>query len=103
MAGFRLDIESECTEFVRNQRTVCESQGGASSTLIWTYEPHDGGTKVTVENEYTLKMRVLRRLGESFLTKINENEAEVILANVKAEVEAQASRGRGFSSPPAYM
>ncbi|MGD8998507.1 MAG: SRPBCC family protein, partial [Anaerolineae bacterium] len=74
MAGVRFAIESECTEFVRNQRTVYESRGAASSTLTWTYEPHDGGTKVTAENEYTLNMPVLRKLGESFLTKVNENE-----------------------------
>jgi hypothetical protein len=62
--------------------------GSSSSTLIWTYEPHDGGTKVTVENEYTLKMPFLRRLSESVLTKIDENDAAVILASVKAEMEA---------------
>jgi hypothetical protein len=88
MAGVRLEIESQCTEFVRNRQTTYESGSGASSRLIWTCEPHDGGTKVTVENEYTLKMPVLRRLGESFLAKINENEAEVILAYVKAKMEA---------------
>jgi uncharacterized protein YndB with AHSA1/START domain len=88
MAGVRFDIESECAEFVRNQRTVYQSEGAVSSTLIWTYEPHDGGTRVTVENEYTLKMPVLRKLGESFLTRVNETEAEAILANLKAKMEA---------------
>jgi uncharacterized protein YndB with AHSA1/START domain len=86
MAGVRFDIESECTEFVPNQRTVYESAGDVSSRLTWTYEPHDGGTKATIENEYSVHLPVLRKLAESFLIKINENEADVILANVKAKV-----------------
>jgi hypothetical protein len=31
---------------------------------------------------------VLRKLAESFLTKVNENEAETVLNNVKAKMEA---------------
>jgi uncharacterized protein YndB with AHSA1/START domain len=88
MAGVRLDIESECTEFVPNERTVYESEGGVSSTITWTYEPHDGGTKVTMRNDYTVRLPVLRKLAESFLTQVNENEAEAVLANVKARLEA---------------
>jgi uncharacterized protein YndB with AHSA1/START domain len=87
MAGVRFDIETECTEYIPNQRTVYESEGGVSSTLVWTYEPVDGGTKVTIENEYTVELPVLRNLAGSFLTRMNENEAEAILANVKAKME----------------
>jgi uncharacterized protein YndB with AHSA1/START domain len=88
MAGVRFDTESECTEFIPNQRTVYSSEGGVSSTATWIYEPHDGGTKATIENEYTVHLPVLRKLAESFLTKINENEADAVLANVKARMEA---------------
>jgi hypothetical protein len=95
MAGVRFDIESECTEWFPNQRTVYESEGGVSSTITWIYEPHDGGTKVTVESEYTVQLPVLRKLADSFLTRMNENEAGVILANVKAKMEASAPEGAG--------
>jgi uncharacterized protein YndB with AHSA1/START domain len=88
MAGVRFEVESECTEFIPNQRTVYRSEGGVSSTATWIYEPHDGGTKATMENEYTVHLPVLRRLAESFLTRINENEADAVLANVKARMEA---------------
>ena len=88
MAGVRLDMESTCTEYVANRRTVYESEGGVSSTLTWTYEVEDSGTKVTIENDYTVNVPVLRKLAESFLTSINENEADAILANVKAKMEA---------------
>ncbi|MGD8998056.1 MAG: hypothetical protein PVH80_08095 [Anaerolineae bacterium] len=72
----------------QNQRTAYESEGSVSSTLTWTYEPQNGGTKVTVENECTVHLPALRKLAESFLTRINENEAEAVLANVKAKMEA---------------
>jgi uncharacterized protein YndB with AHSA1/START domain len=88
MAGVRFDMESECTEFEPNQRTVYKSQGGVSSTATWIYAPHDGGTKVTIRNEYAVQLPVLRKLAESFLTKVNENEAETVLNNVKAKMEA---------------
>ncbi len=88
MAGVRFDVESVCTAFVPNQRTVYESEGGVSSTATWIYEPQDGGTKVTIRNEYTVELPVLRKLAESFLVKMNENEADAILANVKAKMEA---------------
>ncbi len=55
MAGVRFDVESECTEYV---------------PATWIYEPHDGGTKVTVENEYTVQLPVLQKLAESFLIKV---------------------------------
>jgi uncharacterized protein YndB with AHSA1/START domain len=88
MAGVRFDIESMCTEFIPNQRTVYKSEGGVSSTSTWIYEPHDGGTRATIENEYTVHLPVLRKLAESFLIRINENEAQAVLANVKARMEA---------------
>ena len=87
MAGVRFDVETACTEYGANQRTVYESEGPVSSTLTWTYEPHDGGTRATVANEYTVQLPVLRKLGESFLTRVSENEAEAILAHVKANME----------------
>jgi hypothetical protein len=87
MAGVRFDIETVCTEYVPHERSVYESEGAVSSTVTWTYEPHDGGTRATVANEYTVQLPVLRRLGESFLTKVGENEAQAILGNVKAKME----------------
>ena len=43
---------------------------------------------MTFEAEYTVNLPLLRRLAESFLIKVNEQEAETVLANVKAKMEA---------------
>jgi uncharacterized protein YndB with AHSA1/START domain len=88
MAGVRFEGSSEAMEYVPNQRTVTDNKGGVPGTITWTYEPEDGGTKVTFEAEYTVNVPLLRRLAESFLVKVNEQEAEAVLANVKAKMEA---------------
>jgi uncharacterized membrane protein len=88
MAGMRFEGTSETIEYVANQRTVSENKGGIESTIIWTYEPADGGTKVTFEAEYTVPIPLLGKLAESLIVKQNEREATALLANLKDRMEA---------------
>jgi uncharacterized protein YndB with AHSA1/START domain len=88
MAGVRIEGVAEAVEYIINRRIVSESEGGVSSTIIWAFEPEDGGTKVTNVVDYTVHLPVLRKLAESFLVRVNENEGEVLLANLKARMEA---------------
>ena len=88
MAGVRFEGGTETTEFVVNERTVSENSGGVSGTVTWTYRSETGKAHVTFEAEYTVHVPLLRKLAESFLVKLNEQESEEILANVKATMEA---------------
>jgi uncharacterized protein YndB with AHSA1/START domain len=88
MAGVRFEGRTTTTEYVVNQRLVTENKGGVSSTITWSFEPEDGGTKVTFDADYTVGLPVLRKLAESFLLKQNEREAEMVLANLKDRMEA---------------
>ena len=88
MAGVRFEGGTETTDFVVNERTVSENTGGVSGTVTWTYQSEAGKTQVTFEAEYIVNVPLLRKLAESFLVKLNEQEAEDILANVKAKMEA---------------
>jgi uncharacterized protein YndB with AHSA1/START domain len=88
MAGMRFEGTSEAIEYVANQRTVTENKGGIEGRVTWTYESEDGGTKVTFEAEYTVPIPLLGKLAESLIVKQNEREAETLLANVKARMEA---------------
>ena len=88
MAGMRFEGTSEDTEIVANQRSVSKSKGGIDSTITWTFQPEAGGTKVTFEAEYTVPVPLVGKLAESFIVKQNEREAELILANLKAKMEA---------------
>jgi uncharacterized protein YndB with AHSA1/START domain len=88
MAGMRFTGFSENTEVVPNERTVSRTTGGIDSTITWEYQPVDGGTKLINTTEYKVPIPLLGKLAESIIVKMNENEAEVILANLKAMMEA---------------
>ncbi len=87
MAGVRFEGHSEWTEFVKNQRIVSKTGGGVSSTFIWTYQAEDGDTRVSVSVDYTTPGAVLGKLAEPIVHKMNEREAETVLANLKARME----------------
>ena len=87
MAGMRFTGSSEHTEVVPNERTVTLSTGGIDSTITWEYQPVDGGTKFTTTVEYKVPIPLLGKLAESIIVKMNENESNVLLANVKAMME----------------
>ena len=87
MAGMSFNGSSEHVEFVENQRTVAKSTG-IESTITWSYEPVAGGTRMTAETDYKIPGSLLGKVAEGFITKMNENESETILANIKARLEA---------------
>jgi len=49
--------------------------------------PVDDGTKFTATTEYKVPIPLLGKLAESIIVKMNENEADVLLANLKARME----------------
>jgi uncharacterized membrane protein len=87
MAGMRFEGTSEDIEYIANQRIVTKTRGGIESTHVWLFEPADGGTKLTTETEYKVPVPVLGKLAEAVIVKLNENEADVLLANLKARME----------------
>ena len=88
MAGIRLEGTSEDVEHVTNERIVSKTKGGAESTQTWMFQPEAGGTKVTFKVEYTVPIPVLGKLAEAVIVKMNDREGDLILANLKARMEA---------------
>jgi uncharacterized membrane protein len=88
MAGMRFEGTTKDTEYVPNQCVVSKSTGGIESTFIWTFQPEDGGTKLTVEVEYTVPIPLLGKVAEAFIVRQNERELDLVLANLKARMEA---------------
>ncbi len=88
MAGMSFEGISEDTDVVPNKRIVSKTEGGIESKITWITQPEDGGTNVTFEGEYTVPIPLLGKLAEAFIVKLNEHEAEAILANLKARMEA---------------
>ena len=87
MAGMSFEGISEDIDIVPNRQIVSKTEGGIESKITWITQPEDGGTNVTFEGEYTVPIPLLGKLAEAFIVKLNEHEAEAILANLKARME----------------
>jgi carbon monoxide dehydrogenase subunit G len=87
MAGLKFRGTSETEEVVENERTVVINKKGIPSTFVWEYRPHNGGTALDVEIEYEMPTPVLGRVAEKAMSKINDREAELLLANLKTVME----------------
>ena len=88
MLGIHFDGESTTTELIENERTVVKTKAGIESTWVYTYEPHEGGTKLSFDIDYKVPVPVLGKLAEKLVLKTNEREAELALENIKTMVES---------------
>jgi uncharacterized protein YndB with AHSA1/START domain len=88
MAGVRLHGHSATEKAERNKRVVTRNTGGIPGSFDWHYEPFGaGGTRLTLNVEYTIPGMVLSRLAEPLVHRINEHEADLLLQNLKARLE----------------
>jgi len=88
MAGMRIDGALDTVKFIANQRITTKSKSGIENTLPWNFQPEAGGTHVNLQVEYTVPVPVLGKLAEAVIIRQNDHEAEVLLANLKAKMEA---------------
>jgi carbon monoxide dehydrogenase subunit G len=95
MAGMFFEGDTTVQEFVRDQRTVTSNSGGIPSTFVWTYQPEDNGTRLNMEVEYTVPVKVLGKLAEPVIVKMNEREVETLLGNLKTQLEASTETAAG--------
>lgn len=87
MGGMHFEGVSEDTEIVANQRAISKSKGGIESEITWEFQPEHEDTNVSLTAEYTIPIPLLGKLAEAAIKKINENEGEAILANLKSVME----------------
>jgi len=88
MAGIRFEGDTDEVEVIENRKLVGKNEKGIESTITWLLDPHGDDTDLTFEAEYKVPVPVLGRMAEKVIVKMNENEAETILANVKTQLEA---------------
>ena len=87
MAGVRFKGASEDIEFIPNQRVVNKSKGGIEAIQTYTYKSEGKGTKLTWEIEYKVPIPLLGKLAEAIIVRMNDREAELVLANLKEKME----------------
>ena len=87
MAGIEFHGRTHTLEFEPYKHVVIENKEGIPSRFVWDYRAENGGTHLDLEVEYTIPMPVLGKLAEKVVLKINENEIDALLSNLKAAVE----------------
>lgn len=87
MIGVPFQGETTLTEHVPNERTFSESKGGITSTFTFTFAPHETGTKLGLEIDYTIPVPVLGKLAEKLVFKRNQREAAMSMENIKERLE----------------
>jgi uncharacterized membrane protein len=88
MAGLRFEGETTVIEHIPNKKVVTQTKGGIHSTWTFTFEPKDGGTKLSIKVDYKVPIPVLGKLAEILVLKQNEREASLALSNIKERMEA---------------
>ena len=79
----------ETAQGPENERLVVENKAGIPSIFTWTFAPHESGTTLNMEVDYTIPVPVLGKLAEAVVLKRNEREADLWMQNIKEAVEAQ--------------
>ncbi len=88
MAGIRFEGDTDEVEFIPNKKLVGKNEKGIESTVTWLLDGHGSDTDLTFEVDYRVPMPVLGKLAEKVVVKLNEHEADAVIANIKTQLEA---------------
>jgi ribosome-associated toxin RatA of RatAB toxin-antitoxin module len=87
MAGLRFEGETKNVVREPDRHFLAKSTGQIPAEFDWTFLPENGGTKIELKTEYEIPAKLLAKVTEPFVRKLNEREAEVVLANLKDRLE----------------
>jgi hypothetical protein len=90
MVGIQLRAMNVVVEYVPNERASHQAIGMINSIWTNTVEPLEGGTKLTIEVEYTIPVPVLGKLAENATVRRNERDLQSSLLNIKERLESSS-------------
>ncbi len=91
MAGMKFHGHADTIEVQRPRLRLVRNASGIPSTFRWTLEARDGGTDLALEIEYEMPGKLLGRLAELFLRRLNERDADTLVHNLKERMEVSGS------------
>jgi len=86
--GLLLTGQSTVVEYVPNEHSVHQTIGTINSVWTFRVEPHEDGTRLTLDVEYEIPMPVLGKLAEHLVVRRDARALVWALANVKELLEA---------------
>ncbi len=87
MAGMHLAGTGEYTDIVSNHWFTIKTKGALESTITCIFRYIDSQTRVTLTIDYRVPPALWSWLTGRIVVKINEQEAELILANLRTILE----------------
>jgi len=87
MGGMKINGHSETVELTQNKSITTESTEGIQSRFDWHFKEIEGKTQLEVISKYSIPVALVGKIAEKIVRKLNEHEAEVLLANLKARME----------------
>jgi ribosome-associated toxin RatA of RatAB toxin-antitoxin module len=85
MGGMRLKGTGAYTEYEADKWFTARTTGALESIITWTFRQTDiNTTRVTFSIDYKVPLVLLRWLTGDFVVKMNEQEANTILDNLKS-------------------
>ena len=88
MGGIHFKGHAKTEEAIPGKLARVRNDSGIPSTFVWSYEGLNGGTtRLTLSVEYEIPTPVVGKIAEALLTKLNERDAENMLANLKDTME----------------
>lgn len=92
MIGTYLEGIGECTGYAENQWLSIKTGGALTSVMTWTFRVKDlVETRVTFTVDYKIPSPILRWLAGNTVMMINEQEAKLILTNLKTILETKSN------------
>ena len=101
MGGLHFHGHSATAEVIQNQRVVVTNEKGIPNTFTWAYSGEHGQCKDVLDIDYALPSKLLDKLAEPLLHRINEREAESLLDNLKLRMEMGAKVAAPKAPPEA--
>ena len=87
LAGIPLHGEAVIIECVTDRKSVHQTIGMIGATWTSLVEPHEGGTKLSIDVEYSLPGAVLGRLAEHLTVRRMSGDLHASLLNAKDLLE----------------
>lgn len=87
MAGMKFEGYSHTVEVEPNKRVIVKNESGIPATFNYHYQKMDGGMRLSIEVDYGMPDKLLAKLAEPLLVRLNEYESDNLLKNVKAVME----------------
>jgi len=92
MAGKLLEGTAEYINKVQNSWLTVKTEGAIDATLTWTFRANENLTRVTLSIDYHIPLSVSSLLPGNVAKTMNNQEAELILNNLRAVFEEISMR-----------